>query len=315
MNVKIMPPLSLVPQPKLRRLIDAGGLADSTMCWTCSSCDSECPVEIATNRLRPQRIVRFANLGLIDELIALPEIWYCLTCRRCNRVCPNLVKPETLIRYARAEAVRRGVVPLAAAAAYFDLFRRFQRVRWYVASRCLQGNVAPPTDADWQRWLRTPIPDATAPVPFVNLFKGSKPFRTAAGAAGVADCFTCGECSSACPVSGERSAFDPRFIFRMVNLGLQEELLQSPSIWLCLECGRCTDACTQKVDGCLMIARLRELAAREGKVSDDFALRLRQAQQPIFMRLVDEIDCLIGVPAAGGSRTRSLACLPAVECV
>jgi heterodisulfide reductase subunit C len=259
--------------------------------------------------------VRFASLGLIDELIALPEIWYCLTCRRCNRVCPNLVKPETLIRYARAEAVRRGVVSLAAATAYYDLFRRFQRVRWHVASRCLHGNVAPPTDADWQRWLQTPIPDATAPVPFVNLFKGSTPFRTAAGTAGVADCFTCGECSSACPVSGERSAFDPRFIFRMVNLGLQEELLQSPSIWLCLECGRCTDACTQKVDGCLMIARLRELANREGKVSDDFALRMRQAQQPIFMQLVDEIDCLMGVQATAGSRTRSPAGLPAVECV
>jgi heterodisulfide reductase subunit C len=285
------------------------------MCWTCSSCDSECPVEIATNRLRPQRIVRFANLGLIDELIALPEIWYCLTCRRCNRVCPNLVKPETLIRYARAEAVRRGVVSLATATAYYDLFRCFQRVRWHVASRCLHGNVEPPTDADWQRWLRTPIPDTTAPVPFANLFKRSKPFRTAAGTAGVSDCFTCGECSSACPVSGERSAFDPRFIFRLVNLGLQEELLQSPSIWLCLECGRCTDACTQKVDGCLMIARLRELAIREGKVSNDFALCLRQAQQPIFMRLVDEIDCLLGVPAAAGSRTRSPACLPAVECV
>jgi heterodisulfide reductase subunit C len=299
----------------LRQVIQKATLADSTMCWTCSSCDSECPVEIATNRLRPQRIVRFANLGLIDELIALPEIWYCLTCRRCNRVCPNLVKPETLIRYARAEAVRRGVVSLATVAAYFDLFRRFQRVRWHVASRCLHGNVAPPTDADWQRWLRTPIPDATAPVPFANLFKRSKPFRAAAGAAGVADCFTCGECSSACPVSGERSTFDPRFIFRMVNLGLQDELLQSPTIWLCLECGRCTDACTQKVDGCLMIARLRELAIREGKVSGDFALRLRQAQQPIFMRLVDEIDCLLCVPAVAESRTCSPACLPAVECV
>jgi heterodisulfide reductase subunit C len=301
--------------PDLRQLIQKATQADSTMCWTCSSCDSECPVEIATNRLRPQRIVRFASLGLIEELIALPEIWYCLTCRRCNRVCPNLVKPETLIRYARAEAVRRGVVSVAAAAAYYDLFRRFQRVRWHVVRRCLHGKVEPPTDADWQRWLQTPIPDSTAPVPFANLFKGSKLFRTAAGAAGVSDCFTCGECGSACPVSGVRGAFDPRFIFRMVNLGLQDELLQSPSIWLCLECGRCTDACMQKVDGCLMIARLRELAAREGKASEDFALRLRQAQQPIFMRLVDEIDCLLGVQAAAGSRTRSPACLPAVECV
>jgi heterodisulfide reductase subunit C len=294
----------VVPQPKRRRLIDAGGLADSTMCWTCSSCDSECPVEIATNRLRPQRIVRFASLGLIEELIDSPEIWYCLTCRRCNRVCPNLVKPETLIRYARVEAVRRGVVSLAAATAYYDLFRRFQRVRWHVASRCLHGNVEPPTDADWQRWLQTPIPDATAPVPFANLFKCSKSFRTAGGTAGVADCFTCGECSSACPVSGERSTFDPRFIFRMVNLGLQDELLQSPSIWLCLECGRCTDACSQLVDGCRMIASLRELALHAGVVDADFALRVRDAQKQIYVRWVDAIDKLLGLQPGHGKPCR-----------
>lgn len=293
MNVQSVPPRSVVPQPKRRRLIDAGGLADSTMCWTCSSCDSECPVEIATNRLRPQRIVRFASLGLIEELIALPEIWYCLTCRRCNRVCPNLVKPETLIRYARAEAVRRGMVSRAAATAYYDLFRRFQRVRWHVARRCLHGNGEPPTEADWQRWLQAPIPDSTARVPFANLFKCSQSFRTAGGTAKVADCFTCGECSSACPVSGERGAFDPRFIFRMVNLGLQDELLQSPSIWLCLECGRCTDACSQLVDGCRMIASLRELAVHEGVVDADFALRVRDAQKQIYVRWVDAIDKLL----------------------
>ena len=112
------------------------------MCWTCSTCDSECPVEIATNRLRPQRIVRFANLGLIEELIASPEIWYCLTCRRCSRVCPNSVKPETLIRYARTDAVRCGVVSYAAARSYYDLFRRFQRVRWHAVRHCLQVKVS-----------------------------------------------------------------------------------------------------------------------------------------------------------------------------
>jgi ferredoxin len=79
--------------PAIRLRIEQAIRADSTMCWNCSSCDAECPVEIATNRLRPQRIVRFANLGLFEELIASPEIRYCLTCRPCNRVCPNRVKP------------------------------------------------------------------------------------------------------------------------------------------------------------------------------------------------------------------------------
>ena len=57
--------------PTMRQCIALAANADSSMCWNCSSCDAECPVAIATDRLRPQRIVRFANLGLFADLIAL----------------------------------------------------------------------------------------------------------------------------------------------------------------------------------------------------------------------------------------------------
>jgi len=297
----------------IRHRIEQATSADSTMCWTCSSCDSECPVEIATNRLRPQRIVRLANLGLMEELIASPEIWYCLTCRRCSKICPNLVKPETLVRYARAAAVRCGVVIYETARAYYDLFRRFQRVRWHAVYNCLHGNSEPITDARWHSWLDTPIPDSSAIIASHSLFRASRPFRQAAKGADMSSCFTCGECSSACPVAVERSAFDPRFIFRMVNLGLAEELLPSPSIWLCVQCGRCTDACSQLVDGCGMIASLRELAVHEGKVDEGFPLRVRDAQKQIYLRVIDAIDKLLGWQPG---RENLPACpIRAAECV
>ena len=281
---------------ELRQVIQSATQADSTMCWTCSSCDSECPVEIATNRLRPQRIVRLANLGLIEELISSPEIWYCLTCRRCSNICPNRVHPETLIRYARAAALRCGIVTYETVRRYYDLFRRFQRVRWHAVDNCLRnGDGEVITQAKWHSWLETPIPDATSAISSHNLLRSSQPFRQAARGAEMSACFTCGECSSSCPVSGERSAFDPRFIFRMVNLGLAEELLVSPSIWLCVQCGRCTDACTQLVDGCQMIASLRELAVNEGKVDADFPLRLQEAQKQIYVRMLDEIDNVLRI--------------------
>jgi heterodisulfide reductase subunit C len=283
--------------PTMRQAIQKATQADSTLCWTCSSCDSECPVEIATNRLRPQRIVRLANLGLFEELIASAEIWYCLTCRRCSQICPNLVKPETLVRYARGAAVRCGVVAYETARAYYDLFRRFQRVRWHTVYNCLHGNSEPITDARWHSWLGTPIPDSNARIGSYSLFKTSRSFKQAAEGADMSSCFTCGECSSACPVAGERSAFDPRFIFRIVNFGMAEELLLSPSIWLCVQCGRCTEACSQLVDGCRMIASLRELAVQEGKVDAGFPLRVRDAQKPIYVRLIDEIDILMGFKA------------------
>jgi len=301
------------PHPELRHRIEKATQADSTMCWTCSSCDAECPVEIATNRLRPQRVVRLANLGLIEELIASPEIWYCLTCRRCSQICPNLVKPETLIRYARAAAVRCGVVPYETASAYYDLFRKFQRVRWHAVDTLLRAESEPLTEARWRSWLNTTIPDSCKLISSQSLFKSSQPFRQAAKDAKVSACFACGECSSACPVAGERSAFDPRFIFRMANFGLTEELLESPLIWLCVQCGRCTEACSQLVDGCRMIASLREFAVNEGRVDADFALRVQDAQKQVYVRWVDAVGQLLGRQAGQG---RLAACrLPVAECV
>ena len=153
--------MRLLINSPIRQRIEQATSADSTMCWNCSSCDAECPVEIATNRLRPQRIVRLANLGLLEELITSPEIWYCLTCRRCSQICPNQVKPETLIRYARAAAVRCGVIPYETARAYYDLFRKFQRVRWHAVDTLLRAESEPLTEARWHSWLNTPIPNSS----------------------------------------------------------------------------------------------------------------------------------------------------------
>jgi len=98
----------------------------------------------------------------------------------------------------------------------------------------------------------------------------------------------------------------------MVNLGLADELLLSPSIWLCVQCGRCTDACSQLVDGCRMIAGLRELAVQEGKVDEGFPLRVRDAQKQIYMRLIDEIDKLLGMQL--GRKNPPTCPIPVAEC-
>ena len=81
----------------------------------------------------------------------------------------------------------------------------------------------------------------------------------------------------------ERSVFDPQWIFRMVNLGLEEEILKSPSIWLCLACQRCTEACGELVSGHLIIQRLQELALEEGMVDKDFPYRWKSAQKASYI--------------------------------
>lgn len=287
--------MASVLNPQLRKRVEQATGAGACLCWTCSTCDSECPVNIATNRLRPQKLLHLASLGFLDELVTLPDIWYCLTCRKCNRVCPNQVKPESVIEFVRRESLRCNLVRHSVFQQYQLLFQRFQRVRWHAVQACYQGELGAVSDSRWRAWLETPIVDGVRPIVYAELFNGSPAFRRSAADSKLANCFTCGECSSTCPVAGERSVFDPRYLFRAINLGLQEELLHSPSIWLCIGCGRCTEACSQLVDGRAMIAELQKLALETGAVDADFHWRLARANKLIFSRLLDSIDELLGL--------------------
>ena len=283
---------AVTPDRLSRRLIEAAVRADMYNCWTCSSCDLECPVNIATGRLRPQKIIRLANFGLKNQLVTLPEIWYCLTCRRCSTVCPNQVKPADIIAYFRNAAVKCKIVSDDALRRYRDLFTGFQNIRWHAAAECLLGRLPDISEENWHYWLEKPLPDSADTIRYQDLFHGSDRFRHSVGSANTGACFTCSECSNICPVMCPGGVFDPRWIFRMANLGLTEALLKSPSIWLCLDCRRCTDTCSQLVRGHDLIRGLQSLALKEGFVDTGFALRWYNAQKilyPLFLKEVDRI--------------------------
>ncbi len=282
------------PDRDLRKVIETACLAQSCRCWTCSSCDVECPVNVATGRLRPQRIVRLASLGFIGELLDSPEIWYCLTCRRCLQICPNQVKPCDVIDYARQEAISRSIVSCASVRRLQLLFTRFQRVRWRVVELCLKNNFDALTRKQVDQWLADPVPETGHKVSPQGVLPGGSFFGKSAVATRSAACFTCGECSSACPVSGERSVFDPRVIVRMVNFGLAEELVRYPSIWLCLSCGRCTDACGQQVDGRQILQHLQAAAISYTIATPITIFRMKEAEALIYSHFLDMVDDIFG---------------------
>jgi heterodisulfide reductase subunit C len=278
----------------MRKWIEQSVNAKSYMCWTCRSCANECPVNQATNRLQPIKIVRMANLGLFDDLLHSPEIWYCQRCNRCNQVCPMTIKPAALIEFIRSQAVKRRLVAYDTVRRYADLIGRFQRVRWQMAVRCLNEEDFSLKDSDWYQWLNTPIKGSGDKIYFNQLSSGASVFSSAKNDSKTAACFTCGECSSACPVFYERGVFNPVSIFRMVNLGLTEELLNAPIVWLCIACQRCTNACSQLVQGHLTIQKLKELSIAQGFVSSSFPLAWKQVHDVLYPRLLDEIDDLFG---------------------
>ncbi len=282
------------PDPGLRKVIESACRAQSCQCWTCGSCDGECPVNIATGRLRPQRIVRLASLGFIEDLLDSSEIWYCLTCRRCLQICPNQVKPCDIIDYARQKAVSRGIVSYSSTRRLQLLFAQLQRVRWRAVEQCLKNNFDTLTREQIDQWLADPVPETGHAISPQGIHPGGSFFGITAAATRSAACFTCGECSSACPVSGERSVFDPRFIVRMVNFGLAEELVISPSIWLCLSCGRCTDACGQQVDGRQILQRLQTAAVSDAVVTPLSIFLMKKAEALIFSHFLDRVDDIFG---------------------
>jgi heterodisulfide reductase subunit C len=292
--MKNVTPSALIPDSRMRRHIEQAVRAESHMCWTCRSCANECPVNLATNRLQPIKIVWMANLGLLDELLGAPEIWYCQQCNRCNQICPMKVKPADIITYIRNEVVRRKLVSYDTLRRHHELYGRFQRARWHMVSRCCRGESFVFSKTQWYQWLNTPVPSPSKKVIFNSRFSDSYRLKSSLGQFSVAACFTCGECSSACPIFYERSVFDPQWIFRLVNLGLAEELLQSPAIWLCIGCQRCTRACSQLVKGHLIIERLKQLAVSERFADDKFPFAWKECQQSLYRQLIDEINLLFG---------------------
>ena len=66
----------------------------------------------------------------------------------------------------------------------------------------------------------------------------------------LAHCYQCGTCAAGCPVAEEMD-LPPCQVFRLLQLGfpeLEEKVLRSEGIWLCLACETCSTRCPQEVE-------------------------------------------------------------------
>ncbi len=76
-------------------------------CFQCGTCSGSCPAGARTNYL-VRAIIRKALLGLKDEVLSAPELWYCTTCYTCTDRCPQDVRPTDVIKAIRNIAVAEG---------------------------------------------------------------------------------------------------------------------------------------------------------------------------------------------------------------
>lgn len=81
-------------------------------------------------------------------------------------------------------------------------------------------------------------------------------------------CFQCGTCSGSCP-SGRLTSYRTRKLIRKAQLGLEDEVLQSPDLWMCTTCYACMERCPRGVEIVDIITILRNKAVSKGIMSDE----------------------------------------------
>jgi heterodisulfide reductase subunit C len=82
-------------------------------------------------------------------------------------------------------------------------------------------------------------------------------------------CYQCGTCTGSCP-SAPRSSYRIRLFMRRCVLGLEDEALTDPDLWLCTTCYSCTDRCPRDIAPTDVIMAMRNLAFKRDIVPKNF---------------------------------------------
>ena len=75
-------------------------------------------------------------------------------------------------------------------------------------------------------------------------------------------CYQCGNCSAGCPMSFAMDLL-PNQIIRLVQLGLEEDIGRSKTIWVCASCLTCGVRCPRGVDLSRIMEALRLITLRK----------------------------------------------------
>jgi heterodisulfide reductase subunit C len=82
-------------------------------------------------------------------------------------------------------------------------------------------------------------------------------------------CYQCGTCTASCP-SAPRSSYRIRKFVRRALLGLENEALVDPDLWLCTTCYSCTDRCPRDIAPTDVIMAMRNLAFKRDIIPVNF---------------------------------------------
>ncbi len=77
-------------------------------------------------------------------------------------------------------------------------------------------------------------------------------------------CMQCGNCSAGCPCH-EEFDISPNQIWKYLQMGEYDRIINSKSIWACASCFTCTVRCPKGIDLSKAIEGIRQLVLRKGQ--------------------------------------------------
>ena len=86
--------------PEIQRF----GAADISACFSCGTCSATCPMS-QTDGTFPRRIIRYAQIGMKEQLLASKELWACYQCGECAETCPTKADPSEFMAATRRYAI------------------------------------------------------------------------------------------------------------------------------------------------------------------------------------------------------------------
>ena len=80
---------------------DIYNTGDLQHCFNCSTCLAGCPASYGDPPLLVRNLARKVMYGLEEELFEEDTPWACVSCSRCEEMCPMDVKPFEMILHIR----------------------------------------------------------------------------------------------------------------------------------------------------------------------------------------------------------------------
>lgn len=119
------------------------------------------------------------------------------------------------------------------------------------------------------------------------------------GGAGITKCIQCNACASVCPVARAGFPLYGRLLFRKLQTGHFEEIIEESSSWACQACNRCTEICPRDAKPFEMVFAFRRMQAKELALSTSAftpLMNLHATGHAVYSQSSRELRRKVGLP-------------------